>query len=559
MGLSWYSLFHEKPLGDCFVAKNEGVMEKTPLLPLPEGMLIEQIQITATGLMISVISTYPTSCCPLCSEPSSSIKSHYHRTLRDVPCGGRRVLLSLTVRKFYCRNPYCPRKVFAERFLTFVEPWARMTIRHCQQITSIGLATCGKGGVRLAARLGIQSSRQTILRRILDLPDIPTGSILYLGIDDFSFRRSCRFGTILVNLESRRVVDLLPDREAETSAAWMRQQLDLMAVSRDRGGAYASAATQGAPQATQCADRFHLLKNLGEALEGLLAHHLATERKRQIQATLDEQPPAWQSKRVARSSPKLERLQHNRREERLAHYEQVIALRKLGMSQAAIAQQVGIGASTVQSWLAAGTFPERKPREQAIQLDPYLPYLFQRWEDGCHNIACLFRELVERGYKGSYGSVYENLVRLLPTGRKNAADSSKAPALPTSRQAAFLFLRRSEKLRVQEQEQLYQLRQINPEVERAYDLVQQFAHMLRTRIAEHLDGWLDQVEHSNLPELQSFAAGIEKDKDAVRAGLTWWINNGMVEGQVTKLKLIKRQGYGKAGFPLLRKRVLHAF
>jgi transposase len=237
----------------------------------------------------------------------------------------------------------------------------------------------------------------------------------------------------------------------------------------------------------------------------------------------------------------------------------VIALRKLGISQAAIAQQVGIGASTVQSWLAAGTFPERKPREQASRLDRYLPYLFERWEDGCHNLACLFRELVEQGYKGSYESVRDNLVRLLPTGRKHEAfSSSKAPALPASRQAAFLFLRRPEELRVEEQEQLGKLRQINPEVDLAYDLVQQFAQMLRTRTGEHLDAWLTQVERSKLPELQSFAAGVEKDKDAVRAGLTWWISNGMVEGHVTKLKLIKRQGYGRAEFPLLRKRVLHA-
>jgi transposase len=166
---------------------------------------------------------------------------------------------------------------------------------------------------------------------------------------------------------------------------------------------------------------------------------------------------------------------------------------------------------------------------------------------------------VEQGYKGSYESVRDNLVRLLPEGRKIPRGCpSKAPTLAPSRQASFLFLRRPEKLRAEEQETLAKLRQINPEVDLAYDLVQQFAQMLRTRTGECLDAWLAQVENSNLSELQSFAAGIEKDKDAVRAGLTWWINNGMVEGHVTKLKLIKRQGYGKAGFPLLRKRVLHA-
>lgn len=374
--------------------------------------------------------------------------------MRDAPCGGRYVQLTLCVRKFFCRNPLCERKVFTERLPDLVRPWAKMTIRYCEQITSIGLATCGKGGTRLAARLGMHTSRQTLLRRIMALPDPPLGSILYLGIDDFSFRRGCQFGTILVNLESHRVVDLLPDRKAETAAAWMRQQLDLMAVSRDRGGEYASAATQGAPQALQCADRFHLLKNLGEALEGLLAHHLAAERKRQIPVTVDSQAPVWQVKRVTRSSPKLEHLQQARREERLAYYEQVIALRKLGLSQAAIARQVGIGHSTVSNWLAPGTFPERKPREQASQLDRYLPYLFERWAEGCHNIACLFRELVGQGYKGSYESVRDKLVRLLPTGRKNAADSlSKTSVLATSRQAAFLFLRRPEELNVEEQEQ----------------------------------------------------------------------------------------------------------
>jgi transposase len=534
-------------------------MEETSLLCLPEGMRIEQITLTENSLLIEIVATAATSCCPSCFQLSSSIHCHYRRTLRDAPCAGRRVHLVLTVRKFTCRNPYCERKVFAERFPDFVEPWARMTIRHCQQITSMGLATCGKGGTRLAARLGIQTTRQTMLRRIMALPDSSAGVILFLGIDDFSFRRACRFGTILVNLETHRVVDLLPDREAETSAAWMRQQLELMVVSRDRGGAYASAAAQGAPQARQWADRFHVLKNLGEAVEDLLARHLSASRKRQVEVALEAQIPVWLPERTARRAQTSEELSSAYQQDRLARYQQLIQLHKQGMTQGAIAQQIGVSLNTVRRWLVNGC-PESARGPYASRLDPYLPYLFQRWAQGCHNIAQLFRELETHGYRGSYASVHDNIVRRLQfDGRKTPPNASSKPSpLPTPRQAAFLFLRRPEKLRVEEQETLVKRCQINLEVNLASELVQQFAQMLRARTAERLDAWLDQIANSNLPELQSFAAGVERDKDAVRAGLTWWISNGVVEGHVTKLKLIKRQGYGRAGFPLLRKRVRHA-
>ena len=181
-------------------------MEENPLLPLPEGMKIDQIQASENEVSITVIATYPTSCCPLCRRPSCSVHSRYRRTVRDAPCSGRCVQLVLCVRKFFCRNPLCERKIFAERLPNLVCPWAKITIRYCQQLTSIGLATCGKAGSRLATRLGMHTSRQSILRRIMALPDPPICSILYLGIDDFSFRRGCRFGTILVNLESHRPV-----------------------------------------------------------------------------------------------------------------------------------------------------------------------------------------------------------------------------------------------------------------------------------------------------------------------------------------------------------------
>ena len=354
-------------------------MEGTSLLSLPEGMLIEQIQLTENGLMIEVVATTPTACCPLCSEPSSSIHCHYRRTLRDAPCAGRRVRLSLTVRKFSCRNPSCERKVFAERLPDFVEPWARMTIRYCQQITSIGLATCGKGGTRLAARLGIQTTRQTILRRIMDLPEVSTGSVLFLGIDDFSFRRGYRFGTILVNLESRRVVDLLPDRQAETAAAWMYHHPDLFVVSRDRGSAYASAASQAAPQATQCADRFHVVKNLTEATQLLLARCQAEILAAKDQEESNRQEPNKPLISIEQWRPpeprSVEKARLARRASRYARYQQVLEFGQQGMTPKEIAGRLGLSSRTVQKWLAAATFPEaRKRRKNRVPLMP-LPLL----------------------------------------------------------------------------------------------------------------------------------------------------------------------------------------
>ena len=246
-------------------------MEETLLLSLPEGMQIEQIQSTETGLLIAVIATHPTSRCPLCGDCSSFVHSSYRRLVRDVPCGGQKVQLSLTVRKFFCRNALCSRKIFTERIPLFVAPWAHVTIRFGRALQSIGLATSGKAGTRLAERLSIHTSRQTILRRVMDLPNVPTGSVLYLGIDDFSFRRGQWFGTILVDVEHRRVIDVLPDRRTETSALWMRQRPEIAVVSRDRGGEYASAATQGAPQALQCADSTQRVLRSGRHLGSLFA------------------------------------------------------------------------------------------------------------------------------------------------------------------------------------------------------------------------------------------------------------------------------------------------
>jgi transposase len=535
------------------------LMEASSLLSLPTGLRVERIERQGDLLVVAVVSVSPSSCCPLCAQASVQVHSQYQRTLRDVPCGGRQVMLHLGVRKFFCRTPDCARKIFTERLPAFVQPWAQVTIRLFEAVQVVGLATGGELGTRLADHIGMHTSPTTTLRRIMALPPCVPQPVRVLGIDDWSFRRGRTFGTLLVDLTSRKTLDLLPDRTAETAAAWMSKHPEIEVVSRDRGGEYASAATTGAPQAVQCADRFHMLKNLGEAVEGCLIRHLAVQRKTQRQEPLEEHPPLGEVPRSARRSPKVERRQQAYREERLTRYEQVVALHQRGMSQAAMLQHVGIGHSTVSLWLAAGAYPETTRGPYVSRIDPYLPYLFERWESGCHNMVRLHQELVARGYKGSYASVRDHLVRRLPEGKKNGAKGAKlSPALLPSRQATFMFLRRPEDLDQKEQGTLLQLRQSHPEMELAYDLVQQFAKMLRTRTGEDLDAWLAKALASQIPEFGSFVQGVERDKAAVKAGLTLPHSNGIVEGKVNKLKLIKRMGFGRAGFPLLRQRVLHA-
>ncbi len=252
-------------------------------------------------------------------------------------------------------------------------------------------------------------------------------------------------------------------------------------ISRDRASEYATAARKGAPQAIQVADRWHVLKNLGDALEVLLAHHLTIHRKRKIQDVTMPQASFLSERPRATVSSQQVRIQQVHREERLAKYEQVLLLLKQGWSRRAIADQVGIGLTTIQNWVLAGTFPERKLREQSSQLDPYWPSVQKRWSQGDHNLMGIFRELQVQGYKGSYENVRARFVDASPKSRRKQAPSTSRPSvLPSKRLATFLFLRRPEELSMEEQATVIQLRHLHPDVDLAYLFVQQFAQMLRT-------------------------------------------------------------------------------
>src|SRR5947209_18833856 len=266
-------------------------MEVKTLLALPKEFEVTSIEVTANVLSITVVSTQAHPSCPLCASQASRVHSHYMRTVADLPCVGQQVRLLVQVRKFFCDVTSCPRKIFVERIAPFVEPWARVTARLHQTIQIIGLATGGMLGARVTDRLGIQTCWMTIIRRIMALPTAPVEEVAELGIDDFSFRRGRKFGTILVDMQSHQVIDLLPDRKAETAKTWMQAHPEITIVSRDRGGDYAAAAREGAPQATQIADRFHLYKNLVKAVELTLARCRAEIRKN-AQATVQPEEAA---------------------------------------------------------------------------------------------------------------------------------------------------------------------------------------------------------------------------------------------------------------------------
>lgn len=397
-------------------------MANLALLPDPNILHLLHLEVEPHCIRAVVATTALEAQCPVCQRLSSRVHSHYQRLVADLPWAGWAMRLCLHVRRFFCDNPGCQRRIFAERLPQVVAHYARRTFRLTEVLTVVGFALGGEAGKRLLADLSIPCSPDTLLRLIQAAPDkeYPTPQIL--GVDDWSWRRGHTYGTILIDLERHLPVDLLPDREAETLANWLRKHPGVLIVSRDRGGTYAEGVRKGAPGAIQVADRFHLLKNLGDAVQPLLSRHLlASRRQSSAQASAEESqqekagPPL---KLPLKVTPKLAAIQEVREAERQARYEQVLALRDQGWSHQAIAEHLGMGHSTVQRWVKEGHFPGRKAREQSSQLDRFLPYIQQRRAQGCYNMVQLHHELREKGYRGCYEAMRHILLRVFPKEQK---------------------------------------------------------------------------------------------------------------------------------------------
>jgi len=418
-------------------------------------------------------------------------------------------------------------------------------------------------------------SRNTLLRRVRRLPAPEAPRPWAVGIDDWAKRKGHTYGTIVVDLDRRCPVDLLEDRTAETGAAWLQAHPEVTVVARDRAEAYASGVTQGAPDAVQVADRWHLLKNLREAVEAELRERPTLPwcpSPAPAETLLTGTPPHASPADPAPLYPdtptgrRAEAARQARRTQRLGQYEQACSLRQQGLSMARIARDVGVSPRTLCRWFAAEAFPERKRRTgETSCLDPYAPVLHQYWEAGCRNASHLWRTLRAQGFPGSYAVVYRYVTALRRGQPLQLSDPTRPPASPgathppslTARQLSYLFVRRPEKRTPAEQAHVAQIQQHDATIAQIATLTETFAQMVRQRTPSALQTWIETVLTSRLPDLQRFATGLQQDA-AVRAAFELPYSNGQTEGQVTRLKLLKRQMYGRAKLDLLRQRVLHA-
>jgi transposase len=478
------------------------------------------------------------------------VHSSYWRRLADTPAGGQPVTVWLAVRRFFCGNACCRAVTFAEQIQGLTTRRARRTPPLARAMTSIALALAGRAGARLAAALGLTAGRSSMLRLVMALPDPDFGPVKALGVDDFAFRRGRDYGTILVNAATGEPVDLLRDREADTLAQWLKEHPGAEVICRDRAGAYADGARQGAPGAVQVADRWHVYHNLSQHVEKAAARHRA------CLAGPEQEPqkaPGLQQAAITAAAAREEDSALAVRTRQ--RYEQVQALKSRGKGIKPIMRETGLARETVRRFYRAATVDELLAKvkgERPSLLDDCKPYLHQRWNEGCTDARQLHAELKERGYQGSYGTIRDYV---LPFREADAAPPA-APSPPKARDLARWITAHPDSLGDDEKDRLARARRRCPHLDALAGHVTEFAEILTGLHGSRLDDWLAAVEADDQPDLHSFARGIRRDYDAVKNGLTMPWNSGVVEGNVNRLKMIKRQMYGRAAFLLLRKRVL---
>lgn len=486
----------------------------------------------------------------------------YHRHPQELPCVGRHLRLTLKVRRFLCVNESCSVRTFAEKLTSWLPAYARRTEQLTHLMYQMALDVGAEASHRLLKYSQIDVSGDTLLRILRKNQADSAISPRIIGVDDWAFKRGRTYGTSIVDLEQHRVIDLLPDRTSETLAQWLQQYPEIEIVARDRSTDYTVGIRQGAPQATQVADRWHLLHNLRQMLQRYLTTYHSTLKQLPLtpeyEALLAQQRPAYRRTQTERQASNASR------DRRVALYEQIQLLKQEGWNIAQITQELGHARITVRKYFNAPAFPERKARPQVPSiLDPFIPYLETCIAEGCENASQLWRDIQAQGFTGSSRQVFRwmqlkrsSISPHTPIAHHNTIHMSvRLPQLPSSAQLSWVLVQNPETLMDNDRILLHFIQQ-DDTICLLYSLAQRFVNMVKNCQSEQLDQWITDARTFSAKPVQTFARGIQNDYPEIHAALCMKWSNGQTEGQVNRLKFIKRQMYGRAKFDLLRLRVL---
>ena len=524
------------------------------LFPHLSGLDLDRVEDLDGSVKIVARTGSGPVACRGCGTLSARVHDRYRRCLQDLACGGRPVQVELEVRRLICDNPACPVATFAEQVEGLTARHQRRTAGLRGLLERVALALAGRAGSRLARVLGAAVSRFTLIRLVRAMPDPEIGQVTVLGVDDWAKRRGQSYASVLVDMDSHRVIDILPDREAGTFADWLRAHPGVQLICRDRAGGYALGAREGAPGAQQVADRWHMWDDLGDYVKKTVAaHHGCIKDHYAVleQAAADQAPDPQQTAGQATAAHAENRARVVRARQR---YEQVQKLKAEGKRIAAITRELRLAPGTARRYFHAESADELVAASLAgwpSMLDDYKPHLHQRWNEGCTNIGQLHREVKALGFRGSYATVYAYLAPF-----KGKAAPPAVPGPPKVRHITSWIRRRPGNLDAGEQLKLTQVRAACPHLDALRGHVEEFAKMLTGRHGERLDAWIAAVRADDLPHLHTFANGLERDHAAVLAGLTLPYSSGAVEGKVCKIKFLKRLMFGRASYDLLRKMAL---
>ena len=510
--------------------------------------------------------------CPDCESLSTSRHSRYVRHLQDLPVQGITVALRIKLSRWRCRDRGCERKTFSDLLPRIAQPFARRTRRVSELAQLVGHAAGGRPAERLMTRLGLPQSDDTILRQ-LKRHQAERGEatpVRVAGIDDWGWRKGCSYGTIVVDLERREVVDVLADRSAASTAEWLRGHPEVEVVSRDRAGLYADGACQGAPEARQVADRFHLLQNLRQTIEQQLSR--APQPTRQpATADASSDPLVTARCRGHGQQPALaehrQLAQEGRRAVRKSMFDRVKALQVAGNGIRAIIHETGFNWRTVAKWVRLDELPARNVMApKSTTPSKFQIYLSRRWAEGCTTGRDLLPEIKYLGYTGSLSQLERLLTQWRHAGHAMVIDAPAAEtgilSDPTTGQlvspivAAALCIKPRGLLTEPQAAKVNAFKTMSAEFATMRGLAMRFRGILRGTDTEKLDVWLHDADRTGLYGIRRFARSLRQDLAAVRNAITETWSNGQTEGQINRLKTLKRAMYGSASVELLRARML---